>query len=149
MPSASADPPPGGAPGRGGPSPESGFTLLEALVALLVVGLGVVGAVEAASRALRTQAEVGRHAEATQLADERLTYLSLLPGDSLAACCAAGWRSVELDDRRYRRRSEVARSEAGPGLWRAAAEVAWEGGSVRLETLLYRPGTASRAGGPP
>lgn len=160
MPYASADAPTGGGPSGGpaGPSrpsslappgPESGFTLLEALVALLVVGLGVVGAVEAASRALGTQAEVGRHAEAVQLADERLTGLSLLPDDSLEACCAAGWRSVELGDRRYRRRSVVARSEAGPELWRATAEVAWDGGSVRLETLLYRPGTARRAGGSP
>lgn len=158
----SADPPVGGGPTEGpagptrgsrsrpdAPAPEAGFTLLEALVALLVVGLGVVGAVEAASRALRTQAEVGRRLEAVQLADERLTDLSLLPGDSLAACCAAGWRSVELDDRRYRRRSEVVRWEADPGLWRAAAVVAWDGGSVRLETLLYRPGTAPGAGGGP
>lgn len=118
-------------------------------MAVLLVGLGVVGALEAASRTLRTQAEVGRHAEAAQLADERLQALALLPRDSLTSCCRAGWRVVELDDRRYRRRAAVVPSEAGSDLWRAAAEVAWEEGSVRLETVLYRPERAPGSGRSP
>lgn len=127
---------------------QGGFTLLEALVALLLVGLGVVGALEAASRTLRTQADVGRHAEAASLADERLSALSLLPRDSLAACCDARWRTVRLDDRRYRRRADVAEA-GGEGLWRAAVEVAWEDGTVRLETLVYRPDRLAGARGSP
>ena len=140
MPSASAD--------RAVRPREGGFTLLEALVALLVVGLGIVGAVEAASRALRTQAGVGRRAEAAALADERLSALSLLPRDSLAACCDARWRTVRLDDRRSRRRSEVAEAE-DDGLWRARVEVAWGDGSFRVETLLYRPDRRSGTRGGP
>lgn len=146
MPYASADPPRGEDRWEGSvPGPQSGFTLLEALVALLLAGLGVVGALEAASRTLRTQADVGRYAEAAQLADERLRGLSLLPRDSLSSCCDARWRVLEVGDRRYRRRSDVAGAEGGPDLWRAFTEVAWQDGSVRLETLLYRPERAARA----
>lgn len=141
MPSGSAEP--GGAGRRQG-----GFTLLEALVALLLVGLGVVGALEAASRTLRTQADVGRHAEAAALADERLSALALLSRDSLELCCDTPWRPVRLDDRGYRRRADVTEAE-GEGLWLATVEVAWEDGSVRLETLLYRPDRPAGARGSP
>lgn len=125
----------GSADGRG----ERGFTLLEALVALLVVGLAVLGAVEAASHALRVQGDALRRAEAAALADARLQELSLPSRDSLEAHGARSWEEIRLGPHRYRRRSSVFPSPERDGLWRATVEVAWADGSLQVETLLYRP----------
>lgn len=124
---------------RGAGADEAGFTLLEALVALMVVGLAVAGSLEAASRALAGQHEATRHAEATALAEARLNEVGVLPRDSLAGLGSGGWSRLELADRSYRRRISVRRAEDVDHLWRVTTEVAWSGGSVELETIFYRP----------
>lgn len=108
-------------------------------MALLVVGLAVVGSLQAVSGALRSQAEASRHAEATALADGRLNEIALLDADSLAGLGTTRWRTRRLGDRVYRERSAVDTAAGGRGLWRATTEVAWDGGGVRLQTVLYRP----------
>lgn len=118
---------------------EGGFTLVEALVALLVVALAVTGATKAGSLALRVQADGLRRAEAATLADARLQELSLLGPDSLDARASVTREEILLGSHRFRRRSTVLPSPAAEGLWRAVVEVGWEAGSVRLATLLYRP----------
>lgn len=109
-------------------------------MALLVVGLAVVGSLQAVSGALRSQAEASRHAEATALADGRLNEIALLDADALAAFGSTRWRTRRLGGRVYRQRSAVDSAAGREDLWRAATEVAWDGGSVRLKTVLYRPG---------
>lgn len=118
---------------------EAGFTLLEALVALMVVGLAVAGSLEAASRALAGQDRATRHAEATALAEERLNEIGVLSRDSLAGHGAAGWSRLDLSGRVYHRRSSVRRAEDDENLWRVTAEVGWSGGRVELGTIFYRP----------
>lgn len=139
--SGSAEPAPAAAapaePRRG--AGEAGFTLLEAVVALMVVGLAVAGSLEAASRALAGQEEATRHAEATALAETRLNQIGVLPRDSLAGLGSTGWRRLDLSDRTYRRTTSVRRAEDGEHLWRATTRVAWPGGSVELGTVFYRP----------
>jgi len=115
-----------------------GFTLLEAIVALALVGLGVLTALEATSRTLRTQAEVGRHLEAVTLADAALDRLSTLEPDSLREE-PVGWLSVRLGPNRYRQRVGVRPDSADPALWLVTAEIRWDGGDVQLGTYLYRP----------
>lgn len=115
-----------------------GFTLLEAIVALALVGFGVLGALEATSRTLRTQAEVGRHLEAVTLADAALDRLSSLEPDSLREE-PAGWHAIRLGPHRYRQRVGARPDSADPSLWRVTVEVRWDGGDVRLGTYLYRP----------
>lgn len=130
-PSARAAVPPGGA--------EGGFSLLEAVVALAVVGVAVVGATEAASRTLRTQAEVSRHAEAAALADAALDEATLLDRDSLERRGGPAVENVRLEDGVYRvvTRSRPAGDEGR--LWRIEARVSWTDGSLRLTTTVYRP----------
>ena len=118
-------------------------------MALLVVGLAVVGSLQAVSGALRSQAEASRHAEATALADERLNEISLLGADSLAGFGSTRWRTRRLGERVYRQRSAVDTAGGGRGLWRAATEVAWNGGGVRLQTVLYRPASDVFGGASP
>ena len=108
-------------------------------MALLVVALAVTGATEAGSHALRVQGDALRRAEAATLADARLQELSLLGPDSLDARASVTREEIRLGGHRFQRRSAVLPSPAAAGLWRAVVEVGWEAGSVRLETLLYRP----------
>lgn len=118
---------------------QAGFTLLEALVALMVVGLAVAGALEAASRALAGQDDASRHAEATALAEARLNEIAVLPRDSLDGLEAEGWRTRDLSGRTYRQRSAVRPAEGGAHLWHVTTVVAWADGSVELATVFHRP----------
>lgn len=133
--------PPGGAQG--------GFSLLEAVVALALVGLAVVGATEAASRTLRSQAEVSRHAEAAALADAALDEATLLDRDSLERRGAPAVETVRLEDDVYRvvTRSRPAGDEGR--LWRLEARVSWTDGSLRLATTVYRPDRSPVTGSGP
>lgn len=128
---------------------QGGFSLLEALVALVVVGVAVVGATEAASRTLRTQAEVSRHAEAVALADAALDAASLLDRDSLEHRNGPDVETVRLEDDDYRvvTRSRPAGDEGR--LWRLEARVSWTDGSLRLATTVYRPDRSPVTGADP
>lgn len=108
-------------------------------MALLVVGLAVAGSLQAASRALAGQARATRHAEASSLAETRLSELGVLPVDSLAGLDEAGWRRRSLAGRSYRLRSSARRVPDAAHLWRATVDVAWEGGHLSLTTVFYRP----------
>lgn len=117
----------------------NGFTLLEAVVALTIVGLAVVGATEAASRTLRTQQEVSRRAEAAALAGAALDETALLEPDSLES-----WRDVAVEDVRldagdYRVATFVRPAAGSEELWRVRTRVTWSDGELDLETLIYRP----------
>lgn len=108
-------------------------------MALVVVGLGVGGAVAAASHALRTQAELGRRAEALSLTEERLLELEALPRDSLPAEGRVVTEDAPgLDGRRYVREA-VVRRDGESSLWRATVVTRWGDREVRLATVLHRP----------
>lgn len=124
-----------GADGAGPP----GFTLLEAVVALVVVGVGSGGAVAAVSHGLEIQAEVGRQAEALALAEARLLEVETLPRDSLPSeGVGSSEASVELAGRSYARGTTVRRI-GETDLWRVTVASGWEDGRVRLTTVLHRP----------
>lgn len=120
------------------PGRQDGFTLIEALVALLVVGLAVAGSLQAVSRALGSQAQATRHAEAAALAESRMNQVGLMDVDSLRELDGARWRTRALAGRRYRQRS-WARSLEDENLWRVTTQVEWSDGRVELETVFFRP----------
>jgi prepilin-type N-terminal cleavage/methylation domain-containing protein len=68
---------------RSGSRPRRGFTLVESLIALTIVGLAAVSAVAAFGTELRTAERARRGLEAAALAEERLTMLELLPTHTL------------------------------------------------------------------
>lgn len=130
-------PPP--APRPSDVSTQEGFSLLEAVVALAVVGAAVVGATEAASRTLRTQAEASRHAEAAALADAALDEATLMNRDSLERRAGPDRETVRLQDDTY---LVVTRSRPvgdDGRLWRLETRVTWTDGTLRLATTVYRP----------
>ncbi|UCF18647.1 MAG: prepilin-type N-terminal cleavage/methylation domain-containing protein [Gemmatimonadota bacterium] len=122
---------------RGGA--ESGFTLVEALVALAIFALGLATAFEVSSRTLRAQAAAERHREAVALADWKMNELSTLPPELLLQYREAQAGEVTLSRRRYRWRA-IARPEANaPQFWHAAVRIDWEASDFEVETILYRP----------
>ena len=142
----------GGAARRG--VARRGFTLLEALIALLIVGLAVVATVEAFGGGLRAEREVSRHLEAVALAEARINELALLAPDSLALYAVPREGVFPAPFGQYRWRAVVREEVGSPALLRAAVMVAWGASSYELETVFYKrgrrgtPATAQPAPGP-
>lgn len=117
---------------------EQGFTLVEVVVALVILGMAVVAMLEATSGTLRTQAAVERSREAVALAEWRMNHLAALPVESLTTFLVGRSGEVVLEERRYVWKAVVRPAGGGEHLLEAAVVLEWEGGSVALETVLFR-----------
>jgi prepilin-type N-terminal cleavage/methylation domain-containing protein len=122
------------------PARNRGFSLLEAVVALAIVGLASVGALAAFSAELRTSDRARRALEANALAEERLAELRLLPRVELAPL------TDSLRKGKFPQPFEEYRWEASAGsvrsrddLFDLAVTVHWEGGAYAEATRAYRP----------
>lgn len=122
-----------------------GFTLIEALVALTVLGVAVVAATGAFAGGFRAQRAVERHGIAVALADARLAEMELYEDDSLASYGRARDGRFAPPFDAYRWRAIVRRDSVVPALVGAAVLVAWERGEYTLETTFYRPAPVTRA----
>lgn len=131
------------------PGAERGFTLVEALVSLAVLGMAVVVVLEVSSTTLRTQSVAQRHLEAIALADARLNEIAVLSADSLERYIPGLSGEIALSPVRYTWHASVRRESPNADLWRAAVVVAWSDGDVAVETLFYRPGRARLREGTP
>lgn len=122
---------------------DQGFTLVEAMVALAILGLAVVASLEISALTLQTQTAARRHLEAVSLADSRLNELAVLSADSLEVYAAGRSGEIVLDQRRYEWRAMV-QPQQTRGLWRAAVVVQWDDGELAVETMFYRRGRPLR-----
>jgi hypothetical protein len=116
-----------------------GFTLVEALVALLIASAVMIGTVEALAAGFRAQASASASLIAVALAETRMAELAALPFDSLP-------RDQDIRDGHfpppfhdYRWHTIVQGVEGAPALRAVAVLVAWDGGEFSLETVLFRP----------
>lgn len=116
-----------------------GFSLLEATVALAVVGLAGVGLLEAVAAHLRAADRTRAALEADALVRDRIDRLRLLTYDQLAHLpdSARGgnfgprWPGIS-----WRARSTADRSRRD--LFDVTVEVTWPEGRQQLATRLYR-----------
>ena len=124
--------------------PRPGFTVLEALIALVIIGFAVVTTVEALGGGLRAEGEVSAQLEAVTLAEARMTALAALPRDSLADYVAGRDGVFAPPFERYRWRAAIEPVAGTRSLLRATVTVAWPGRTYALETVLFRAGDVAR-----
>lgn len=121
----------------------SGFTLIEVVAALAVVGLllaGSLGAAAADARASRKAADV---TEASALAEDLLFRTPFLRWDSLTAFGTQGEGRFAAPLERYRWSIETAPVPGEPELVEATVVVSWEGGAYTASTR-YGPSPLTR-----
>lgn len=117
-----------------------GFTLVESLIALTIVGLAAVSAVAAFGTELRTAERAQRGLEAAALAEERLAMLELLPSHALARLpdsLSRGRLAPPFDE--YDVSASIRPSNDARDLYDVDVNVAWDGGAYELRTRLHRP----------
>lgn len=116
----------------------AGFTLMEALVALVILATAVSGALGAFGAGLRVAASVHAHANGVRLAETRLSELALLAADSLPyyAQGREGRFAAPFDGFGWRAR--LSRVSGTEGLLRGEVLVSWKGGDYRLATEYFR-----------
>jgi prepilin-type N-terminal cleavage/methylation domain-containing protein len=117
-----------------------GFSLLEAVVALAIVGLAAVASLAALGQELRSAERVRRALESNALAEERLARLRLLPREELSPLADSlrqGRFGPPFADYTWHlaSRSMPARDE----LLDVELVIRWADGAYPVVTRLYRP----------
>lgn len=118
---------------------DRGFLLLEALVALAIVGLVGVATLGTVGAELRTAADMRHILEADALAEVKLATLELLSSEQLRTIpdsVARGRFAPPFDAYRWRATARHIPNE--DHLYDLAVRVEWDDGARLLETLAYR-----------
>ena len=118
----------------------AGFTLLEATVAVAIIGFVAVGALSAFGADLRAASKANETLPAQALAEERLARLELadvrelnMMPDSLGH----GEFDVPFSDYSWKATATPIAGELG--LYELSATVTWSGGSYTLRRRRFRP----------
>ena len=122
-----------------------GIVLLEAIAALLVIGLTSAAALELFGAHLRAARRATALVTAVALAQDRLTAIRLSDAARLTRLpdsLARGQLAPPLDAYRWRAVAERAKNEA---LLQIAVTVTWESGSYALATYESAPPMPERA----
>lgn len=119
---------------------ENGFVLMEALIALAIVGVMAVALLAATSMQLRTAGKAATLLTARSLAEERMAVLRSLEHDGLSDppdSIMAGTFGEPFTD--YSWRAEIAPVEDEYDLFTAAVLVTAHDDEFTLRTLLHEP----------
>lgn len=124
----------------GWPGNSRGFSLLEAMVALTVVGLAAVAMLSAVGGELRTAARIRSSLEAHALAEEKVAAVRLLSReelDRLADSLRQGRFLAPFEA--YRWEASTRELSEFKDVFEVDVGVRWEDGAYDLSTRLYRP----------
>jgi type II secretory pathway pseudopilin PulG len=123
-----------------------GISLLEAVVAVAIVGMTSVAALESVGSGMRTAEKSKREIEAEALASSRLEFMDLMTDRELQALpdsVESGKFLAPLDEYTWKTTSTA--SEEQVGIYDVRITVSWATGSYTLKTYLYRqPPLATR-----
>ena len=119
------------------PGREAGFVLIEALIAILILSVGLAALVQAARESVKaTQTRVYGFIPAQELADRLMAQFELAAIDS----AASESQPLSGEEGSFRYRVELTEWPANPALKKVDVTVSWAGprkpGSVTLTTLL-------------
>ena len=115
-----------------------GFTLLEAMVAMTIVGMVSISTLGAISAAARTSGLASDVLVASELAEERLASLLVLSDEIMADSADGRWYPIGLDGWTWQ---STIRPAAGLSLSVLYVEVV--GPQSRVEARLLRPAAES------
>jgi type II secretory pathway pseudopilin PulG len=123
-----------------------GISLLEAVVAVAIVGMTSVAALESVGSGMRTAEKSKRAIEAEALASSRLEFMDLMTDRELQALpdsVESGKFLAPLDEYTWKTTSTASEEQAG--IYDVRITVSWATGSYTLKTYLYRqPPLATR-----
>src|SRR5688572_19848978 len=112
-----------------------GFTVLESLIALVIVGFAVIATVEALGGGLRAEGQVSHHLEAVALTESRMNGLGALERDSIASYSSGRNGTFARPFQLYHWRATIQPVSGARSLFRADVAVTWQGGSYALQTV--------------
>jgi type II secretory pathway pseudopilin PulG len=120
--------------------------LFEAVVAIAVVGMTAVSALESVGSGLRTAEKSRRAIEAEALASSRMDFLDLMSDrelQSLPDSVESGKFAAPLDEYSWKTTSTPYAAQAG--VYDVRIVVSWPTGSYTIKTYVYRqPPIATR-----
>lgn len=125
-----------------------GFTLFEAIVSLLLVGLVAISTLTAVGTQSRGEARARRVAEVEALAQDRLVAVELLNADELQSLpdrIARGTFPPPLDQYSWETTSTPVMGDLN--LNDVRVRISWRGGSYTLATRIYTPPEADNSEG--
>jgi prepilin-type N-terminal cleavage/methylation domain-containing protein len=117
----------------------SGFSLLEAVIALAIVGVTAIAALSAVGNELRATEYARRALEADALAADRLAAIGILTDEEfrqMPDSIAAGRFPPPFDEYRWTVHAEPVLGEEG--LTDITVQIEWGVGSLAIQTKLYR-----------
>jgi type II secretory pathway pseudopilin PulG len=117
----------------------AGISLLEAVVAIAIVGITSVAALEASAGEMRTAERARRALEVEALATSRLDFMELLNDRELEALpdsVEKGKFAPPLDGYTWKTTSAPVSRQAG--LYDVRITIDWPTGSYTVKTYLYR-----------
>ena len=119
--------------------PPKGISLFEAVVAIAIVGITSVAALEASAGEMRTAERARRALEVEALATSRLDFMELLNDRELQALpdsVQKGKFDPPLDEYTWKTTSAPLSEQAG--VFDVRVTVDWPSGSYTVKTYLYR-----------
>lgn len=123
-----------------------GVSLLEAVVAVTIVGMTAIGALEAVGSDMRTAERSRRAIEVEALATSRLQFMNLLTDQelqSLADSVSKGTFPAPLNEYSWKTTSTPLSDQAG--VYDVRVTIGWPSGSYVVRTYAYRrPPLATR-----
>ena len=120
--------------------PRAAFTLLEVVVALMIVGMTAIATLSAFATEMRTAEKSRAALEAASLAQGKIAMLELLPPEVLVALpdsSSSGYFEPPFES--YDWTASVAEVANESHLFEASVTVGWPNGRYTISTRMYRP----------